>query len=52
LRRYVPVKTVDIENLGDPHQSGDVVKTIVYEQEEPEIDFNSCFSMTRYFASS
>lgn len=47
----VPVETVDIEHLCDPHQSCDVVESIVHEQEEPKVYLDSRFSMTWCFVS-
>lgn len=46
VSNYVPVQTVYIEHLCDPHQRGEVVGSIIHEEEEPEVDLNSRFSVT------
>lgn len=47
----LPVEAVDVEDLCDPHQSSDIVEPIIYEEEEPEVDLNSSFSVTRHLMS-
>lgn len=34
----LPVQTVNIKHLGDPHQRRDIVEAVVNEQKEPVID--------------
>jgi hypothetical protein len=45
----VPVETVDIEHFCDPHQSCDVIESIIHKQEEPKVYLDSRFSVTWYF---
>lgn len=39
-----PVETVQVEDLGDPYQRGDVVESVVDKEEKPKVDLD--FSRT------
>lgn len=42
-----PVEAVEVEDLGDPDQGRYVVEAVVNEEEEPEVELDLCFSVTR-----
>lgn len=46
-----PVQAVYVEDFRNPHQCRKIVESVVYEQEEPKVYFNSSFSVTWYFMS-
>lgn len=43
-----PVQAIDVEDLGNPHQSGHIIEPIIDEQKVPEVHFDSSLSVTWY----